>query len=87
MDTRQIKSKAVVVVKRRWHYPEIIAYVNTEEVGSQMQLSDFIRALAEEVYGDRNRFVLLSKAEFLQKALTAADNVQSAMKETTANVV
>lgn len=87
MDTNHIKSKAVIVVKRRWHQPEILAYVNKNEVGAQMQIADFLRALADEVYGDRNRFFMLSKAEFLEKALDSADEIQNAMKETTAHVV
>jgi hypothetical protein len=46
-----------------------------------------LRALADEVYGKRSRYYVLSKSEFLTKAMAAADNVQSAMKETTAYVV
>ncbi len=87
MDTRHITPKATIVVKRRWHQPEVLAYVNQNEVGAQLPVSDFLRALAEEVYGDRNRYVLLSKSEFLDKSLTAADAILAAMKETTANVV
>jgi len=87
MDTRQITPKATIVVKRRWHHPEVLAYVNQNEVGAQLPVSDFLRALAEEVYGNRNRYVLLSKSEFLDKSLAAADSILAAMKETTANVV
>jgi len=87
MTTRNITPKAVIVVKRRWHHPEVLAYVNQAEVGAQMPVSDFMRALAEEVYGERNRYVMLSKSEFLDKTLSAADAILAAMKETTANVV
>jgi hypothetical protein len=87
MDTKQIKPKTVVVVKRKWHNPEVSAYITTEEVGSKMQLNDFLRALTEEVYGKRSRFYVLSKSEFLDKALVATDTIQADMKETTAHVV
>jgi len=87
MDTRHITPKAIIVVKRRWHHPEVLAYVNQNEVGAQMPVSDFLRALVEEVYGNRNRYVLLSKSEFLDKTLAAADSILVGMKETTANVV
>lgn len=86
MDTSQIKPKAVFVVKRMWNNPEIRAYIDKHEVGAQMQLSDFLRALTEEVYGSRNRFAMLSKAEFFDKISQAADSVQIAMKETTAHI-
>ncbi len=87
MDTRNITPKATIVVKRRWHQPEVLAYVNQNEVGAQLPVSDFLRALVEEVYGNRNRYVLLSKSEFLDKSLAASDSILAAMKETTANVV
>lgn len=87
MDTKQITPKATIVVKRRWHQPEVLAYVNQTEVGAMMPVQDFIRALAEDVYGDRNRFVMLSRSEYLDKTLAAADGILAAMKETTANVV
>jgi len=87
MDTRNITPKAIIVVKRRWHQPEVLAYINQNEVGAQMPVTDFLRALTEEVYDDRTRYVLLSKSEFLDKSLAAADSILAAMKETTANVV
>lgn len=87
MDTKQITPKATIVVKRRWHQPEVLAYVNQSEVGAMLPVSDFIRALAEEVYGSRNRYVMLSKSDFMDKSLAAADIILAAMKETTANVV
>ncbi len=87
MDAKQIKPKTVIVVKRKWHQPEILAYINQQEVGCQMLLTDFMRALTEEVYGDRTRFVLLSKSEFLDKVLSATSNIEGAMKETTAHIV
>jgi hypothetical protein len=87
MDIKHITPKTVIVVTRRWHRPEVLAYVNQAEVGAQMPVSDFIRALAEEVYGDRNRFVMLSRSEFLDKSLAAADSILATMKETTTHVV
>jgi hypothetical protein len=87
MDTSQIKPKAVFVVKRMWHNPEIRAYIDKKEVGAQMQINDFVRALTEEVYGNKSRLFLLSKAEFFDKVSRATNNVQDAMKETTAHIV
>lgn len=87
MSTRTVAPKATIIVRRRWHQPEILAYVNQHEVGAKMQLQDFMRALTEEVYGDRSRYVMLSKSEFFDKIVTASDRILAEMKETTANVV
>lgn len=38
--------KALVVKSRKWHEPDIEAYVMSTEVGVRIDLNDFIAALA-----------------------------------------
>ena len=87
METKHIKAKTAVVVKRMWHNPEVQAYINDREVGAILPLNDFIRALVEEIYGDRNRLWMMSKTDFLHVAFDASDSIQQALKETTTHVV
>ena len=52
-----------------------------------MDLTDFVRCLVTEMYGEKNRFLALSKAEATSKLLEAASLVLAEMKTTTAVVV
>ena len=87
METNHIIPKTVAVVKRKWHQPEIHAFINKQEVGSMMEMNDFIRALVDEMYGEKNRFFNLTKAEALAKALEAKETILREMKLTTSHVV
>ena len=51
-----------------------------------MDLSDFVRCLVAEAYGDKNRFLALSKADASSKLLEAMDTVLTEMKKTTVMV-
>jgi hypothetical protein len=87
MDTRNIVPKTVVVVKRMWHSPEIHAFIDQTAVGAHMDLNDYTRALIEQLFGDKSRLMMLSKADALAKIFEAKDTILAEMKTTTANVV
>jgi hypothetical protein len=87
MDTRHIQPKTVVVVRRKWHSPEIHAFIDKEEVGAKMDVQDFVKALVTEMYTGKNRFIMLSKDAASGMALSAADSILNEMKSTTGNVV
>ena len=87
MEISHITPRSRVVVRRRWHLPEIHAFVTPEEVGASMDLTDFVRCLVTEMYGEKNRFLALSKAEATSKLLEATSLVLAEMKTTTAVVV
>lgn len=87
METNHIAPKTVAVVKRKWHQPEIHAFITKQEVGAQMEINDFVRALVDEMYGEKNRYLNLTKAEALSKALAAKETVLHEMKLVTSHVV
>ena len=87
METKHIVPKSVAVVKRMWHQPEIHAFITPKEVGAHMDTNDFVRALVEEMYGEKNRFLNLTKAEALAKLLEAKEKVLQEMKLVTSHVV
>lgn len=87
MDTKHIVPKTVVVVKRRWHNPDIVSFIDNHDVGSQMELTDFLRALVDEVFDGRSRLLMLSKDEALSKVLSASSEIQNEMKQATIHVV
>jgi len=82
-----IRPRTAVVVKRMWHSPEIHAFVDHKEVGAMMEITDFVRALVEEIYGDKQRLPFATKADVLSRAMTGTDRIMTAMKTTTAHVV
>lgn len=87
MDPNHITPRAKVVVSRRWHSPEIMAFVTKENVGAGMELSDFIRALVSDMFGDKNRMIMLSKGDVTASLLEASDSILQAMKDATVHVV
>lgn len=87
MDTKHIAEKTAVVVKRMWHSPEVHAYINKESVGVVMSVDDFVRALVEQVFGDKTRLLMLTKSDAVVKALDAKDTILSEIKSATTHVV
>ena len=87
MDTKNIQNKTVVTVRRKWHLPEIHAFISNEEVGAKMDVYDFIKAVIIEMYGEKNRMLMLSKDAAIGLAVTSADSVITEMKQSTSMVV
>lgn len=87
MNTNNIVPKTFVSIKRMWHSPEIHAFIDHAEVGAKMEITDFVRALVEEIHGEKNRFFMLKKSDTLQSALAGADRILTEMKKETGKVV
>lgn len=56
---------------------------NSGEIGAEMERDDYIAALAEE-FG--NPLLVLTKKQFIEKLLKAADMLQMRMQQTTSSV-
>lgn len=82
-----ITAKSRVVVRRLWHNPEIVAFIDTEAVGASMQVSDFVQCLIDELYGEKSTLLMLSKQAATVKLLLASEKIIHEMKQTTAHVV
>lgn len=82
-----MESKTRVVVRRRWHSPDIEAFADDVEVGARMKLTDFIECIVSEMYGTKGQFLMLSKQAAAVKLHAAAEIVIREMKQTTAHVV
>lgn len=78
-----MESKSVVTKSRRWNNPNIIAWVNNEEIGMGMKLDDFLVALSEEI---GNPLFLLTKAQMLQKMRDVTPLIESEMHEKSIHV-
>ena len=76
--------KTKVVVSRKWHKPNVEAFIDHHEVGTNIDLEDFIKAVVEEV---GNPALLLTKAALQKQLLAATEKVLHEMKEATAKVV
>jgi len=73
-----------LVTSRKWHRPEIEAFVSQEEVGARMDIADFITAVIEHVGSPA---LLVSKAALRIKLEAAAEAVLKELRETTRYVV
>lgn len=85
-DPRNLPSRNKVIVRRRWHSPEIHAFIDSTQVGASIDLQDFVRALVDEIFGEKNRMMLPTKAAVLEKALLASDEILLELKQATQHV-
>lgn len=69
-----------VRISRHWHKPEISIKVTNKEIQIELELADFIRALAAEI---GNPAGILTRAQLLAKLEAAAEVVTVAMKKET----
>lgn len=76
--------KQKLITSRKWHNPDIRTYMTGEEVGSEIDLADFITAVVEEI---GNPTMLVTKAALKNKLEIAAQAVIHEMKAATAHVV
>lgn len=75
------KLKSIVVVGRQWHRPEIRVHVSKLEIKVEMDMADFLKALAKEA---GNPTLLLTIPQLEARLTQAADKVVAGMKlETT----
>lgn len=78
------KNRSRVIVSRKWHEPEIRTFVDHKEVGSEIELDDFIQAVIEEV---GNPTLLVTKKALHTAVKNAIQHVIHEMKAKTAHVV
>jgi len=76
--------KTKLVVSRKWHQPTIETFISTDEVGSQIDLADFLTALVEHI---GNPTLLVSKNALAKKVQEASDAVLDEMRRTTVHIV
>ena len=79
MDTKRVITKS-----RKWHYPEILAYVSNQEIGLQINLDDYLQALVAEI---GNPSLLLTQTKLLAKLRAASIVVEQEMHEKSVTVV
>ncbi len=76
--------KSIVTISRLWNSPEIKSFMSHQEVGSSMDLDDFLESLVEHI---GNPTTLVTKKQFLAKLKWAAEAVKVEMKDKTKHVV
>jgi hypothetical protein len=79
-----MESKSVVTVCRKWNSPNILVWVNDEEIGMGMKLDDFIIGLAAEM---GNPTFMVTAAQLLSRMKAAQLVVEGKMKEASAVAV
>ena len=82
-------SKSVLTKTRKWHEPNILAWVNNEEIGLGMKLDDYLVALSHEIGDVRLKLFkrTLTQAELLSKLREVSVKVEAEMHEKSASVV
>ncbi len=78
------ESKSVVVKSRKWDNPNILAYVNNEEIGLAMKLDDFLNALVEEIGSPA---LIVTKEQLKNKVMQARKVVEMEMHDMSRAVV
>ena len=77
-------SKECVVISRRWKNPEIIAFVNSEELGAKMDVDSYIDSLVEQV---SNISLVMTKEQLVRKLKDAHVLVAEEMKSATKHII
>lgn len=76
--------KTKLIVSRKWHQPTIETFLSAEEVGSSIDLNDFLTALVEHI---GNPTLLVTKTALAKKVQEASDAVLDEMRRTTVHIV
>lgn len=79
-----MESKAVVTKSRKWHSPEIRAYVNDEEIGLSIKLDDYLQALVAEI---GNPLLIMTQSALLSKLRAASVVIEKEMHKASVAVV
>jgi hypothetical protein len=83
-----MNSRAVVVVGRKWHHPEITIAVSkpdlTGGIEIQMKMDDFVTAVCQEI---AHPAMVLTKRQLASNLRAAVEIVVSGMKEETNRVM
>ena len=76
-------SKSTVIVSRQWNFPAIRAFVDTKEVGAEIDLDDFIEALLYQVGSPT---FMMTKKQLADKVHAAKEEVIIELKKATVHV-
>lgn len=76
--------KKFVVVSRKWNSPQIEVAVSTEGIAISIPLTDFLKAVVQEI---GNPTFLVTQVQLLAKLQVASDLVCTELKSTTKQVM
>lgn len=76
-------SKETIIVSRQWNNPTIRAFMDSKEVGAEMDTDVFLRTLVE-IMGAPT--FLMTKNQLATKLLAAKDQLITEMKKATVHV-
>ena len=79
-----IGEKAIVTIIRKWNNPTIHVWASDEEIGMQMDLIDFVKALAAEVGSPT---MVLTKKQLLDKMLAGMIAIELEVKSKTLEIM
>lgn len=79
-----MNTKTVITKSRKWHSPEILAYVNNEEIGLSIKLDDYLQALVAEI---GNPTFIVTQAQLLAKLRAASIVIEQEMHDKSVAVV
>jgi hypothetical protein len=72
-----------VVVSRQWHNPQINVFVDAKEVGSEIDLDDFILAMLEIV---GKPTYIMTREQLKTKVFAAKQTIVEELKKATVHV-
>lgn len=77
-------TKTIITKSRKWHSPEILAYVTDDEIGLVMKLDDYWRAIVAEI---GNPTFIVTQAQLLAKLRAASIVVEQEMHAKSVTVI
>ena len=75
--------KEAVVISRQWNNPTIHAYMTVKDVGSEMELDEFLKTILEIVGSPT---FTMTKNQLATKIFAAKDQIVVEMKKATVHV-
>lgn len=76
--------KERVITLRKWNDPQITAFVTREEIGSKMEIDEYLESLVAQL---TNIPLVFTKATLLEKLTTAHKAVANEMKVATKFII
>ena len=75
--------KEAVIISRQWHNPAIRSYMTKKDVGAEMELDDFLKAVLEIVGSPT---FTMTKNQLANKIFAAKEQILVEMKKATVHV-
>lgn len=73
-----------LVVIRKWKEPEVRVYVNSDEIGIEIESMAYLTNLVDQI---SNVTFTMTKAQLLTKLMEAHNNIVASMKQTTVQII